>query len=501
LNSNGSEYVLQMKGITKQFPGVTALDSVDFIVRQNEIHALIGENGAGKSTLVKIVSGVIQQNDGQIFFNKNLMTIRNPQHAQSIGISTIFQELHLIPDLSVGENILLGREPKRKFRLVDWKALHQTANSILQEIDLELDTHAIVRNLSIAQKQMVMIARALSLQASLIIMDEPTATLTPLEIDSLFKLIRNLQDKGKTVIFISHKLDEVFEISERITVLRDGKLVNTLATKDTSKDEVIQLMVGRTLDEEFPDRTPVIGNEMIAVREISTGKGISNISFNIRSGEVIGLFGLVGAGRTEVVRAIFGIDRLSSGEIFLDRKPVKIGSPKDAISHGIAFATEDRKSQGLILGMSVKENITLPNMNAVTVFSFVKHHSEKQTVESYIEKLNIKTPNLDQEALKLSGGNQQKVVIARWLCAKPKVLILDEPTQGIDVGAKREIYLLINELVKQGLAILMISSELPEILAMSDRILVMHRGRITGEFSKNEATPENVMACAAGLVR
>lgn len=496
------EYILKMRGISRQFPGVRALDQVDFAVKRNEIHALIGENGAGKSTLVKIINGVHKVDAGEILLQGSAVNIRNPQHAQSLGISTIYQELHLIPDLTVGENILLGREPKHKFGLVDWKALHQRSQEFLCQIECDIDTHQIVRNLSIAQKQMVMIARALSQQASLIIMDEPTATLTSIEIESLFKLIRRLQSKGKTIVFISHKLDEVFEISERITVLRDGKIVGTPKTTETSRDEIIKMMVGRTLADEFPQRSsPKIGAEVIAVKSISTPKGIHDVSFHICTGEVVGLFGLVGAGRTEVAQAIFGIDKIVDGEICLNSQKATIRNPKDAIASGIAFATEDRKSQGLILGMSVKENITMPNLPAITMFTFIKHRTEKRLVEEYAEKLNIKTPTIDQETLKLSGGNQQKVVLARWLCAKPKVLILDEPTQGIDVGAKQEIYLLINELVKQGLAILMISSELPEILGMSDRVLVMHRGRITGQFSKNEATPENVMECAIGMDR
>lgn len=496
------EYILEMNGISKQFPGVLALDNVDFNVKRNEIHALVGENGAGKSTLVKIINGVHKMDTGKIIFNGSIQNIRNPQHAQSLGISTIYQELHLIPYLSVGENILLGREPKRKSGFIDWNALHQLSQIILKEIEAEINSHADIGHLSIAQKQIVMIARAFSQQASLLIMDEPTATLTTFEIETLFRLIRNLQSKGKAVIFISHKLDEVFEISERITVLRDGSLVNVSDTKSTNREEVIRLMVGRTLSEEFPVRNDAaIGDTAISTKSISTEKGIQDISFQVRSGEVVGLFGLVGAGRTEVANAIFGIDKITKGEILLKNQRVKIQNPKDAIALGIAFATEDRKSQGLILGMSVKENITLPNIAAITMSTFIKHHAEKQLVKDYIEKLNIKTPTIDQETKKLSGGNQQKVVLARWLCSKPKVLILDEPTQGIDVGAKREIYLLIHELVSQGLAILMISSELPEILAMSDRVLVMHRGKITGEFSKEEASPEKVLACATGFVK
>ncbi|MCU0644435.1 MAG: sugar ABC transporter ATP-binding protein [bacterium] len=494
------EYILQMKGITKKFPGVIALNQVDFAVRQNEIHALVGENGAGKSTLVKIINGVHKMDAGKILFNQSHQNIRNPQHAQSLGISTIYQELHLIPELSVGENILLGREPKRKSGLIDWQTLHRRSQTILHEIEAEIDSHAIVRQLSIAQKQIVMIARAISQQALLLIMDEPTATLTSIEIESLFRLIRNLQSKGKSVIFISHKLDEVFEISERITVLRDGKSVGVLDAQATNKEAIIKLMVGRTLGEEFPLRNDTtIGEAIISIKSVSNEKGIRDISFQVRRGEVVGLFGLVGAGRTEVARAIFGIDKITNGEVFMNDQKVAIRNPKDAIAHGIAFATEDRKSQGLILGMSVKENITLPNMPAITMFSLIKHRAENQLVRAYAKKLNIKTPTIDQETMKLSGGNQQKVVLARWLCAKPKVLILDEPTQGIDVGAKREIYLLINELVKQGLAILMISSELPEILAMSDRVLVMHRGRISGEFLQRDASPEKVLACATGF--
>lgn len=494
------EYILQMTGITKNFPGVVALNEVDFAVRNNEIHALVGENGAGKSTLVKIINGVHKMDAGKIIFNQSNQNIRNPQHAQSLGISTIYQELHLIPELSVGENILLGREPKRKSGLIDWQTLHRRSQAILHEIEAEIDSHALVRQLSIAQKQIVMIARALSQQALLLIMDEPTATLTSIEIERLFRLARNLQAKGKSIIFISHKLDEVFEISERITVLRDGRSVGVLDIWFAEKEEVIKLMVGRTLGEEFPLReNRKIEEAILAVEKVSTSRGIHDITFQIHRGEVVGLFGLVGAGRTEVARAMFGIDKTSSGEMFLNGQKVTIRNPSDAIAHGIAFATEDRKSQGLILGMSVKENITLSTMSDLTRFSFIKHRTENRLADDYAKKMNIKTPTLDQEAKKLSGGNQQKIVLARWLAAKPKILILDEPTQGIDVGARREIYLLIHELVKQGLAILLISSELPEVLAMSDRLLVMHRGRITGEFLQGEASPEKVLACATGF--
>ena len=493
------DFALRMNGITQTFPGVVALDDVDFAVRRNEIHALIGENGAGNSTLVKIMSGVLAQEAGEIEFNGQSVNMTNPQHAQNLGISTLFQDLHLFPELSVAENILMGREPKTRGAMIDWRELHRKAAELLQEIDIDIDTKIFVRQLSIAQKQMVMVARALSQNASLIIMDEPTATLTSVEIENLFVLIRTLKENGTTVIFISHKLDEIFEITDRITILRDGKNVGELDTNGTSTDEVIRLMVGRTLEEEFPVRISDTGPEIISVRDMSTTQGVKNAFLNIHAGEVVGLFGLVGAGRTEVARAIFGIDRIESGQINMSGEPLHIKSPTEAIARGIAFATEDRKHQGLVLGMSVKENITLPNMKAITTFNFIRHHAEDTLVDEYIGRLNIKTPGMDQETQNLSGGNQQKVVIARWLCAKPKLLILDEPTQGIDVGAKREIYLLINELVSDGMAILLISSEIPEILGMSDRVYIMHRGRITGEFGKQDFNPENILACAAGI--
>lgn len=495
------QYLLNMKNITRQFPGVKALDHVDFRVRSNEIHALIGENGAGKSTLVKILNGIFKPDAGEIFFAEQKVDIRNPQQAQALGISTIFQDLQLIPDISVGENILLGHEPKFKTGFIDWNKLHARAKEILVEMNSYFDTHQTVRKLSIAQKQLVMIARALSHNASLIFMDEPTATLTSHEIDNLFKVIRELKKKGKTIVFISHKLEEVFEITESITVLRDGRMVGTQKTKSTNKEEVIKLMVGRSLEEEFPKRTPCLGEEMLAIKNLNTDAKLKDIDLTIRKGEVVGLFGLVGAGRTELARAIFGIDPIKSGALSLEGNSLKIKNPKDAINSGIAFATEDRKSQGLILSMSVKENMMLPNMKSISRFRFIRHRAEKAMVNRFIEDMNIKTPGMDQFTVKLSGGNQQKVVLARWLASNPKVLILDEPTQGIDIGAKQEIYQLINDLVKKGLAILLISSELPEILGVCDRVLVMFRGQIVKEFSQAEATPENVMACATGVDR
>ncbi len=493
------QFLLDMKNITRQFPGVKALDNVDFRVRPNEIHALIGENGAGKSTLVKILNGIFKQDAGEIFFAEQKVDIRNPQQAQALGISTIFQDLQLIPDISVGENILLGHEPKFKTGFIDWNTLHARAKAILVEMNSYFNTHQTVRNLSIAQKQLVMIARALSHNASLIFMDEPTATLTSHEIDNLFRVIRELKKKGKTIVFISHKLEEVFEITENITVLRDGQMVGTMETKFTNKEEVIKLMVGRSLEEEFPKRTPSIGEEMLTIKNLNTASKLKDIDMTIRKGEVVGLFGLVGAGRTELARAIFGIDPIDSGELLLEGNSLKIRNPKDAINSGIAFATEDRKSQGLILSMSVKENMMLPNMKSISRFSFIRHGAEKAMVNRFINDMNIKTPGMDQFTVKLSGGNQQKVVLARWLASNPKVLILDEPTQGIDIGAKQEIYQWINDLVKKGLAILLISSELPEILGVCDRVLVMFRGQNVKEFGQAHATPENVMACATGV--
>ncbi|MFZ5517575.1 MAG: sugar ABC transporter ATP-binding protein [Candidatus Zhuqueibacterota bacterium] len=488
-----------MKNITRQFPGVKALDNVEFRVRPNEIHALIGENGAGKSTLVKIINGIFKPDSGEILFAGKKVEIRNPQQAQELGISTIFQDLQLFPDISVAENILLGHEPKFKTGLIDWKSLYARAQQILAEMNFDLDTGQIVRKLSIAQKQLVMIARALSFNSRLIIMDEPTATLTSHEIDNLFRVIRELKNKGKTIVFISHKLEEIFEITENITVFRDGQMVGVLETKSTDKAEVIKLMVGRSLEEEFPMRTPALGENALVIRNLETVNKLRDINLTIRKGEVVGLFGLVGAGRTELARVIFGIDPIHSGQILLEGLPLAIKSPKDAINAGIAFATEDRKTQGLVLSMSVKENMTLPNLKSITRFSFIRRRAENEIVHRYIKTMNIKTPGIDQFTMKLSGGNQQKVVLARWLGSNPRVLILDEPTQGIDIGAKQEIYGLINEFIKKGMAIILISSELPEVLGICDRIYVMFRGRITSEFTRQEATPEKVMVCATGL--
>jgi len=492
-------YLLHMKHITRQFPGVKALDHVDFQVRTNEIHALIGENGAGKSTLVKILNGIFKPDSGEIFFDGENVEIHNPQQAQELGISTIFQDLLLFPDISVAENILLGHEPKRTSGLIDWKTLHTRAQRILGDMNVDLDSRQTVRKLSIAQKQLVMIARALSFNSRLIIMDEPTATLTSHEIDSMFRVIRDLKNKGKTIVFISHKLEEIFEITETITVLRDGKMVGVRETASTQKAEVITLMVGRTLEEEFPKRTPLLGEDALVIHNLQAGNKIRDINLTIRKGEVVGLFGLVGAGRTELARAIFGIDPIHAGRILLDGQHVAIKSPRDAINAGIAFATEDRKTQGLVLSMSVKENMTLPNLKTITRFSFIRHRAEMEIVHRYIKSMKIKTPGVDQFTMKLSGGNQQKVVLARWLGSNPRVLVLDEPTQGIDIGAKQEIYGLINEFVNKGMAILLISSELPEVLGICDRIYVMFRGRIAAQFTQQEATPEKVMAYAIGL--
>jgi len=482
-----------MKGITKDYPGVRALDDVRFEVKRGEVHALVGENGAGKSTLIKLLSGAVERDKGDILFNGTKIVSSTPQEIQQLGISIIYQEFNLIPNLSVAENIFLGRE-RKKITSRKWEI--QKSAEILSGLGTDLDPRTPVNRLGVAQQQIVEIARALSVNAKLIAMDEPSSALTEREIGKLFELIIKLKSEDVSIIYISHRLDEIFEIADTVTVFRDGKCINTSQIKEISKQQLIQMMVGRKLDEAFPEKKSVAGEEILSLRGVTRKGVIEDISFSLRKGEILGITGLVGAGRTELARAIFGADEIDEGEFYLDGNPVEISSPIDAIKKGISLLTEDRKLYGLILGMSVRENIVLASLRNFSKFFVVKKKQQKDIADKFINELRIKTPSQEQLVRNLSGGNQQKVVLSKWLLANSKVIIFDEPTKGIDVGAKIEIYQLMRNLAEDGVGIIMISSELPEIIGMSDRIIVMNEGRITGELDKQNATQAKIMSYA-----
>ena len=490
---------LEMRGIVKRFPGVLALDHVNLSVRKGEVHALLGENGAGKSTLMKILSGAYQKDEGEIIFEGNKVEIHSAHDAQRLNISTIYQELNLTEQLTVAENIFMGRQIMKNRFMMDWKTLYEKAQALLDDLGVEIDAHTLVRDLGVAHKQMVEVAKALSINSKVLIMDEPTAPLTNREIDTLFRIIRMLKERGVSIIYISHRLEEVMEICDRATIMRDGTNVTELNVADTNLDEIIRYMVGRELKEKFPKIEVTPGKERLRVEHLHAGKQVKDVSLSARGGEILGIAGLVGAGRTETARAIFGMDAKESGEIYIDGTKVTISQPLDAIKQGIGFVTEDRKGEGLVLPMSVGQNMTLATLDKITTGFHMNLAKEKNTVSEYIGKLNIKTPSERQLARNLSGGNQQKVVLAKWLLSDAKVIIFDEPTRGIDVGAKIEVYNIINDLIRQGVAVIMISSELPEILGMSDRVAVMHQGEITGVFDNDETlTQEKILYYATG---
>ena len=489
--------LLLMREITKDFPGVRALDQVTLGVQTGEVLALVGENGAGKSTLMKILAGAIVLDGGEIRIGGQPVQINSPQRAQELGISMIYQEFNLVPYLSVAENIYLGREPVKARYFVDWRRLYQEAAGVLERLGVELDLRQSVNRLSVAQQQLVEIAKAISAHARLIVMDEPSATLTEHELKRLFGLIHGLRAEGVSIIYISHRLEEIFEVADRVVVLRDGRLVGVRPVAEVTRDELIQMMVGRELDKETPRLPGELGEEVLGVKGLSGGM-VQEVSFSLRRGEIVGLTGLVGSGRTEVARLIFGADPRRGGTIAVAGRPVEITSPGDAIKYGIGFVTEDRKRQGLVLGMTVRENVTLANLDLLAAWGFIKRQLERQEVDKSIRELHIRTPSMEQLVHNLSGGNQQKVVLAKWLFTRSQVLLFDEPTRGIDVGAKAEIYQLMNVLTRAGVGILMISSELPEALGMSDRILVMHEGRVAAELARADATQERIMQYATG---
>lgn len=491
------ETILELNHISKTFPGVIALDDVHFDLRKGEVHVLLGENGAGKSTLVKILSGAYQKTSGTILLDQQEIHIKNPKHAQQLGISIIYQELNLVSHLSAGENIFLGREPANRWGVVDFKKLFADAQKILDDLGVAIDARSLVRDLGVAKQQMVEVAKALSLDARIVIMDEPTSALTEQEIEELFKTIHHLKQNGVAIIYISHRLDEIFQIGDRVTILRDGKWIGTQSIKKVDKPGLIRMMVNRELKDQFPRQKVQRGDEVLRIENLANDR-LKQINLSLFAGEVLGIAGLLGSGRTELARTIFGMDKIDTGKIYTKGQELKFGSPRRSINSGIGYLTEDRKSQGLILNLSVKENVSLPSLDRFSKFGVMKSRLEKDTVENYIDELRIKTPGINQKVMFLSGGNQQKVVMSKWLCSNVDILIFDEPTRGIDVGSKVEIYQLMNRLTAEGVGILMISSELPEILGMSDRILVMHEGRITGEFLTEEATQEKILKCALG---
>ena len=484
--------VLEMRDIVKRFPGVLALNGVSLKVYEGEAMALLGENGAGKSTLMKCLTGVYQRDEGSILYNGREIAYTNARQAQDDGIAIIHQELNLIPRMKVYENIFLGREVKKKGGALDKKYMYEKSAELLREIRINISPNALISSLSIAQQQMVEIAKALLMDAKVIVMDEPTDALPDEEVESLFNIIRELKKKNKGIVYISHRLNEIFEICDRATILRDGQFIAEKLVSELDQPSLISMMVGRTLDQQFPYEPMPLGDVVLSVKGL-TNNLVRDISFEVRSGEVLGIIGLVGAGRTELAQTIYGLHEWTEGEILLKGKPIHPANPNQAIRHGIYYMTEDRKRNGLVLIMDVRKNISLSALDKITTFGKVDVKKERAICADFIEKINVKTPSQNQRVRNLSGGNQQKVVLSKALMTEPDVLILDEPTRGIDVGAKKEIYLLINQLQERGKAVIMISSEMPEILGMSDRVLVLHEGRCKGELSREEATQEKIM--------
>jgi ABC-type sugar transport system ATPase subunit len=490
--------ILDVNKISKEFPGVKALDAVDLHLKKGEVHALIGENGAGKSTLIKILAGVYFRDEGDILFDGSPVEIATPADSLRLGIKVVFQELSLIPHLTVGENVFLESFPLKKNKTINWDVLYGKTQEILDTIGLDISPKTKVYKLTVSQQQMVEIARALSHEAKVIIMDEPTSALTPNEVEHLFNVIRKLKERGLGILYVTHKLEEVMAICDCVTVFRDGKLISSRMVSKTSTDELVTDMVGRSIKTLFPRSHTGKGEVMLQVRSLSTEKKLKDVSFQVRSGEVVGIFGLMGAGRTELAKAMFGLDATGSGSISIQGQELKLGSTSQSTKMGLGYLTEDRKGEGLVLQMSVAQNITLPSLEDFSSAGFIRRKEESSRSQEFVEAFSIKTPSLRQKVMYLSGGNQQKVLLARWLMKKLKVIILDEPTRGIDVGAKAEIHRLIDELASQGLAVVVMTSEMPELLGVSDHIIVMCDGRITGEFDRDNAEMEKILEAAIG---
>lgn len=483
--------ILSIDGVTKTFPGVKALDGVSIDVERGVVHGVVGENGAGKSTLMKILSGVYKKDAGTVTFDGEVIDATTPLASMKSGLSIIYQELNLVDTMTVGENIFLGRFREMK----GMKGTHEKARALLDSIHCKIDTHQLVSELSVSQKQMVEITKALSFDSKLIIMDEPSSSLTNDEMRQLVRIIHQLKEKGISIIYISHKLDEIFDFCDVVTVMRDGHVIDTKPIGDLTRSALIKMMVGRSIDKEFPERTDSVGDTLMEVKVINTNK-LKNITFTLKKGEILGLVGLVGAGRTEIVRALFGADKVRDLEVHIEGKPVKIRNPKEAKALGIGLVPEDRKLEGLVLPFPVATNISMASLDKVSRYGFIHRKQELDIAKKHVNSLAVKTPSIHTTVKNLSGGNQQKCIVGRWMEISPKILILDEPTRGIDVGAKYEIYLLMNQIVNEGGSVIMISSELPEVLNMSHRVLTVCDGRITGEFDPRVASPDTIMASA-----
>ncbi|MEC5321503.1 ribose ABC transporter ATP-binding protein RbsA [Brenneria populi subsp. brevivirga] len=490
--------LLQLQGINKSFPGVKALSGAALNVYPGKVMALVGENGAGKSTMMKVLTGIYAKDAGSVHFLGREVSFNGPKSSQEAGIGIIHQELNLIPQLTIAENIFLGREFTNRFGRIDWKRMYGEADKLLKRLNLRYDSRRVVGDLSIGDRQMVEIAKVLSFESKVIIMDEPTDALTDSETASLFNVIRELRSQGRGIVYISHRLKEIFEICDDVTVFRDGQFIGECPVGELQEERLIEMMVGRRLEEQYPRLNQAPGAVRLRVKNLS-GPGVDDVSFSVRKGEILGVAGLMGAGRSELMKIIYGALPRTGGYVALDGREVVTRTPQDGLANGIVYISEDRKGDGLILGMSVKENMSL---TALRYFSRrggqIKHAQERLAVSDFIRLFNIKTPSMEQPIGLLSGGNQQKVAIARGLMTRPDVLILDEPTRGVDVGAKKEIYQLINQFKQEGLSIILVSSEMPEVLGMSDRIIVMHEGRLSGEFSTGQATQEALMAAAVG---
>jgi len=492
-----NNFLLEMTNIVKEFPGVKALDKAGLNVYPGRVMALMGENGAGKSTLMKVLTGIYSADAGSIHYQGQAVDFKGPRDSQEAGISIIHQELNLVPELTIAENIFLGREPTNAWGKILWDQMYEESNKLLARLDVKYSAKTPLGQLRFGEQQMVEIAKALSFKSKVIVMDEPTDALTDTEAKSLFKVINELRDQGCGVVYISHRLKEIFEVCDDITVLRDGKFIDQVKVSDSNEDLLIELMVGRKLDEQYP-RISVQHKGVSLELDSVSGEFVNDISFALGKGEILGISGLMGAGRTELMKTIYGAEPKRAGVIKLNGNEVHINSPQRALESGIAYISEDRKADGLVLCLSVKENMTLCSLEKFSQHGHINKHTEREKVCEFVEAFNVKTPNLDQEMGNLSGGNQQKVAIAKGLMTNPKVLILDEPTRGVDVGAKKEIYQLINEFKSQGMSIILVSSEMQEVLGMSDRIIVMHEGRITGEFNAGDADQETLLACAVG---
>ncbi len=489
---------IEMKGINKAFGSNQVLKDAGFVLEDGEVHALMGENGAGKSTLMKILTGVYTRDAGTVIVDGKEVVYKSPQEAEKAGIVFIYQELNVLFDLTVEENLFMGKEITKGFGICDKKAMRKKAQEAMDKMGVKIPINAVMSDLSVGQQQMVEICKALMVDAKVLIMDEPTAALTQSETEGLFKLIKSLRKKGVSIVYISHRMEEIFELCDRITILRDGTYVGTEKIKDINMDDIVRMMIGREIGERFPARDAKIGKEMLRVEGLTKGKTFKDVHFSVKAGEVLGVSGLMGAGRTEIMHAIFGNLPFESGKIFIEGKEVTIKNAREAINAGIGFITEDRKTEGLLLEKSISENIALANLGKISDKSVVKKSKVEELVKKGIEEFHIKCFGPDHECNNLSGGNQQKVVFAKWVYTDPKILILDEPTRGVDIGAKKEIYSVINNLAAKGVAIILVSSELPEVLGMSDRIMVVHEGKITGIIDAKEADQEKVMTLATG---